>query len=154
MAKASKQSTPPLSREISAPKALVPLMEAFHVDSEKAAKALILDAAKAISSPNDRGYINETQFDDDDIASITALMKALSPRDGLETLYAAQIVATHMLGIRKLASPLESDQRLGLKMLRFSNDAMQQLEKKRGGVVQNITVNYNYTGSQTILNGG
>jgi len=36
-----------------------------------------------------------------------------------------------MLGMRKLSSSYLDDQRLGLKLLRFSNEAMQHLERKR-----------------------
>ena len=68
----------------------------------------------------------------------------------------ARFVACHMLGMRKLAEPYMDDQKLGLNLLRFSNEAMQQLEKKRSGSTQNITVNYNYAGQgnafmQTII---
>jgi hypothetical protein len=56
----------------------------------------------------------------------------------------------------KLSASYPDDQKLGLKLLRFSNEAMQQLEKKRNGGTQNITVNYNYHGQgnplmQTII---
>ena len=36
-------------------------------------------------------------------------------------------------------------------MLRFSTDAMQQLQRKRSGGMQNITVNYNYSGKQPAI---
>lgn len=86
-----------------------------------------------------------------ELDGLWALMKGINPRDGLETLYAAQIVACHMLGMRKLAEPYMDDQRLGLNLLRFSNEAMQQLEKKRRGRAQNITVNYDYSGQGNAL---
>jgi hypothetical protein len=50
-----------------------------------------------------------------------------------------------------LAESYIDDQKLGLNLLRFSNEAMQQLEKKRSGGSQNITVNYNYTGPGNAL---
>jgi hypothetical protein len=68
----------------------------------------------------------------------------------LEAIMAAQITVTHMLGMRKLAKGHLADQHLGLKMLRFSMDAMQQLQRKRCGGMQNITVNYNYNGKNTL----
>ena len=71
-------------------------------------------------------------------------MQGINPSDVLEAIIAAQITVTHMLGMRKLATGHLADQHLGLKMLRFSTDAMQQLQKKRCGGMQNITVNYNY----------
>lgn len=69
-------------------------------------------------------------------------MRGISPQDTLETLYAAQIVACHMMGMRKLTEQFSEDERLGLKFLQFSNEAMQQLDRKRNGGTQNITVNY------------
>jgi len=56
-----------------------------------------------------------------------------------------------MLGMRKLSSSYLDDQRLGLKLLRFSNEAMQHLERKRNGGTQNITVSYSYHGQGECL---
>jgi hypothetical protein len=148
MAKSEKRHTPPAFFEITAPKAIATLMQAFHVDSEEIASSLILEAAKAIYSHDDSGInvFSRKDVSTEELDGITSLMKGLKPRDTLETLYAAQIVACHMLGMRKLSASYPDDQRLGLKLLRFSNEAMQQLERKRNGGSQNITVNYNYHG--------
>jgi len=81
-------------------------------------------------------------------------MRGIHPRDSLETLYAAQIVASHMLGMRKLSSSYHEDQKLGMRLLKFCNESMQQLDKKRNGGTQKITVNYNGQGNtltQTII---
>jgi len=144
MAKPQKLELPP---SIDAPKALVPLMQAFHVDSEKVAKGLILEAATAIYGKDDFGracVVSKSELD-----GIVALMKGINPKD--ETLYAAQIVVCHMLGMRRLAEHYRDDQKLGLNLLRFSSEAMQMLVKKRGGGTQNITVNYNYSGNGNAL---
>lgn len=159
MAKSEKRHTPPASLlEITAPKAITPLMQAFHVDSEEIASSLILEATKAIYSHDDSGInvFSRKEISIEELDGITSLMKGLKPRDTLETLYAAQIVASHMLGMRKLSASYPDDQKLGLKLLRFNNEAMQQLEKKRNGGTQNITVNYNYHGqgnhlTQTVI---
>jgi len=155
MAKSQKKHTPSPHREITAPKALVPLMQAFHVDSEEVAHSLIIEAAKAISFSDDMIF-GKKDPSEEEIEAIASLMKGINPRDTLETLYAAQVVACHMMGMRKLASTHPDDQRLGLHLLKFSNESMQQLEKKRNGGTQNITVNYNYNGqgnavSQTVI---
>ena len=142
MAKHRKSESPP-ARSVQAPSSLVPIMQAFHVDSDKASKVLIQEAANTIYGKSEFG---SRSISKDELDGLLALMKGINPRDGLETLYAAQIVACHMLGMRKLAEPYMDDQKLGLNLLRFSNEAMQQLEKKRSGGAQNITVNYNYTG--------
>ncbi|MGB7977592.1 MAG: hypothetical protein WCF19_00360 [Chlamydiales bacterium] len=147
MAKQQK-SEPPPDRSIQAPSSLVPIMQAFHVDSDKAAKVLIQEAANTIYGKSEFGARSISK---DELDGLWALMKGMNPRDGLETLYAAQIVACHMLGMRKLAEPYMDDQKLGLNLLRFSNEAMQQLEKKRSGGAQNITVNYNYSGQGNAL---
>jgi hypothetical protein len=155
---AERQKTIPPLYEVTVPKAIAPLMQAFHVDSEKAAKSLILEAARAVYGSDEMGLnpFAKNSFSKEALASISSLMQGIYPRDTLETLYAAQIVVSHMLGMRRLSSSNEEEQKLGLKLLRFSNEAMQHLAKKRHGGNQNITVNYNYNGQgpalmQTIL---
>lgn len=142
-------------KEITIPRKLAPLVKAFSVDSEKSTKALVIEAAKAIYGDGE-----DEEFDflkkhhsitEDELENICSLIKGLDPKDTLESLYAAQIVASHMLGMRKLAKGHIADQYLGLKMLRFSIDSMQQLQKKRSGSGQNITVNYNYHGQGNAL---
>jgi hypothetical protein len=149
MARNQKRHIPPNeSYEITAPKALSPLMQAFHVDTQEAADSLIMEAARAIFGHDESGFdpFSRKDISSEELEGITSLMRGINPRDTLETLYAAQIVASHMLGMRKLSASYPDDQKLGLKLLRFSNEAMQQLEKKRNGGTQNITVNYNYHG--------
>ncbi len=148
MAKDQKQEPSPV-RCIEAPQALVPLMQAFHVGSDKVAKSLISEAAIAIYGKDDFG--RDRSFSKSELDGIVSLMKCIEPRDSLETLFAAQIVVGHMLGMRKLAEGCLDDQRLGLNLLRFSNEAMQQLEKKRNGATQNIVVNYNHNGQGNTL---
>ena len=138
MAKEQKSFSSPAAFE--APKALVPLMQAFHVGLDKIAKSLILESIGAIYSKDGFGKdraVSESALDD-----VISLMKCIAPRDSLETLFAAQIVIGHLLGMRKLEESCFHDQKLGLNLLRFSNEAMQQLEKKRRGAIQNITINY------------
>jgi len=148
MAKSGKRHAPPSSFEVTAPKSIAPLMQAFHVDSEEIASSLILEAARAIFGHDESGLdiLSRKDISTEELDGISSLMKGLKPRDTLETLYAAQIVACYMLGMRKLSSSYLDDQRLGLKLLRFSNEAMQHLERKRNGGTQNITVSYSYHG--------
>ena len=140
---------------ITIPKKLDPIVQAFFVDSPKAAKKLVTQAAKAIygaeeeKDPSDFSMKSQHVITNEDIEDICAFMQGIKPNDVLEAIIAAQITVTHMLGMRKLATGHLADQHLGLKMLRFSTDAMQQLQKKRSGGMQNITVNYNYNGNQT-----
>jgi hypothetical protein len=137
-------------KEITIPKKLDPIVRAFFADSPKAAKKLVIQAAKAIYGAEEErdllDYSMKSQhvISNEDIEDICAFMQGINPSDVLEAIIAAQITVTHMLGMRKLATGHLADQHLGLKMLRFSTDAMQQLQKKRCGGMQNITVNYNY----------
>lgn len=139
---------------ITIPKKLDPIVRAFFAESPKAAKKLIIQAAKAIygaeeeRNPCDFSMKRQHIITNEDIEDICAFMQGIKPSDILEAIMASQIVVSHMLGMLKLATGHLADQHLGLKMLRFSMDAMQQLQKKRCGGVQNITVNYNYNGDK------
>lgn len=147
--------------EITIPKKLEPIVRAFFSDSPEVAKALIIQAAKAIyGSDEDEdelfNFRKKHVITPEELEGVCALMHGINPRDTLEALLAAQIVASHLLGLRKLAKGYAEDQRIGLNMLRFSSEAINQLQKKRSGSMQNITVNYNYNGTgpalaQTIL---
>lgn len=140
---------------ITIPEKLLPIVQAFFVESPKAAKKLVIQAAKAIygaeeeRDPLDYSMKRQHVITSEDIEDICAFMQGIKPSDTLEAIIAAQITVTHMLGMRKLATGHIADQHLGLKMLRFSTDAMQQLHKKRYGGMQNITVNYNYNGKES-----
>lgn len=145
-------------KEIVIPKKLAPLIKAFSVD-DQSARLLIIEADKAIStSAPSQGYeLTKKDISKEELEGIIALMKGIAPRDTLEMIYGAQIISSHLMGLRLLSHNFQVDQALGLKLLRFSNEAMGQLQKKRsGGVNQNINITYNHTDSgptlmQTIL---
>lgn len=126
-------------KTIEAPKQLVPIMQAFHAESEELAFALILDAARAIMP---KSYLDGEEPSEEDIGFVYDMMKGLNPKDSIETLYAAQIVVSHMLGMRKLGSTYRDDQCMGMRLLKHAKEAMDSLYKKQGGTNQNITVNY------------
>ena len=149
MAKDRKTLLTP-AQEIAAPNAIIPLMQAFHVDSDKVAKALISEAATAVYG-QEKVYGAARAISKSELNSLVSLMRCIKPRDSLETLYAAQIVVSHMLGMRKLAEICSDDQKLGLNLLRFSNEAMQMLVKKQSGSTQNVVVNYSYSGHGNAL---
>jgi hypothetical protein len=142
MAKSEKEPNSPSSIEITAPKAIEPLMHAFHADSEEAVRFLIKESFKAIEHHEAR-FATYSKRDKEELEGIRSLMKGLNPCGTLETLYAAQIVASHMLGMRKILSSYPDDQKLALRLLRFSNEIIQQLQRKRSGGPKNLTVNYN-----------
>lgn len=145
-------------QEIIIPQRLEPVVKAFFAESPKVAKELIKQAVKAIyEADNMFPILRSIPVTTDEIDIVCALMDSIKPKDALEAIFAAQIISTYMLGMRKLAKGNREDQRLGLNLLRFSNDAMKQLQRKRGGTCQNITVNHNYSSqgasfTQTIIN--
>ncbi len=133
---------------ITIPKKLDPIVRAFFAESSNAAKKLVIQAVKAIYGAEeekdtlDFSMKRQHVITNEDIEDICAFMQGINPSDVLEAIIAAQITVTHMLGMRKLATGHIADQHLGLKMLQFSKDAMQQLHKKRCGAVQNINIHY------------
>lgn len=148
--------------ELTIPAKLETIVKALYADSEQAAKMLIIQAAKAIYGTEDaddylsnfgkRNHVITPQ----ELEEICILMRGINPQDTFEALLAAQIIVSHLLGLRKLSKDHISDTQLGIKLLRFSSDAMNQLQKKRCGCTQNIFVTYNQNGSgpslvQTIL---
>lgn len=140
--------------EITIPKKLQPIVAAFYSESPDVAKALILQASRAVYElDNDDVFClaKKHEMTSDELQSICALMEGIKPRDMLEAVFASQIIVSHMLGMRKLAKGGPEESRMGLKLLRFSNDALCQLQKKRNGGMQNITVNYNCSGTAQTL---
>lgn len=150
MAQSQKMTNSP----VVIPSSITTLVEVFSIESEEAAKALIAQAAAAIYFENEDKfdvYSSPRHVSEQEIDGVYALMKAIKPLDTIESLYSAQIVAGHMLGMRKLAQSSRDDQRLGLKLLRLSSDAMERLEKRRNGAPQNINVIYNNTNQQALI---
>lgn len=138
--------------EITIPQELAPLIKAFSADDE-VARILIAEAAKAIAGAEPKGYdYGERTPTKEELDGILALMKGINPQDTIEMIYGAQIVTSHMSGLRLLRHSYGPDKILGLKLLRFSNEAMIQLQKKRcGGNSQNININYSHNGSGPVL---
>lgn len=136
-------------KEITIPKKRQPIVQAFYAESEAIAKAYILQASRAVYCVEDESseysFKNKKHdLSNDELHGICALMQGLKPKDMLEVLLSAQIIVSHMLGMRKLAKGGCEEQRIGLKMLRFSNEVLCHLHKKRSGDIQNITANYNH----------
>lgn len=146
MAKDQKDDLPPAL--IQAPKTIAPIMEAFHVESDKVAKALIVEAATAIYRAQEWG---KQSFSKAELDGVISLIRSIKPMDSLETLFASQIVVGHLLGMKKLSESCSDDQKIGLNLLRFSSEAMQMLIKKQTGATQNIVVNYSYNGQRNTL---
>lgn len=135
-------------KTITIPRKLAPLVKAFSED-DQSARLLIIEAAKAINKTEKRiGYgCDEEKISNEELEGIIALMKGIAPRDTIEMIYGAQIISSHLMGLRLLGSNHANDQVLGLRLLRFSNDALSQLQKKKaGGISKNINITYNHAG--------
>jgi len=98
MAKDQKEAHPPAL--IQAPKAIAPIMEAFHVESDKIAKALVVEAARAIYGQDN---YDKHSFSKAELDGVVSLIRSIKPMDSLETLFASQIVVGHLLGMKKLS---------------------------------------------------
>jgi len=122
-------SPPPFMNKITIPQKLQLLVEAFRARTPEAAKDLIMGAAKVICG--ERNAISKAE-----IKTIYTLMNTLNPQDALEAIYVAQIIASNLLGMQKLTAQYEEDRRMGLKILKFCNTAMLDLDKKRDGRMQ------------------
>lgn len=133
-------------KEITIPSKLAPLVQAFSTD-EQSARILIIEAAKTIYTNHESFGISSCSISNEELEGVIALMKGIDPKDTIEMLYGAQIITSHLVGIKLLSHSFKDDQTLGLRLLKFCNEAMIQLQKKRSaGTTQNITVNYNYNG--------
>ena len=133
MAKDEKSATSPAS--IQAPKPIALIIGAFHAKSDEVAKSLIFEAIKAIYGKDD---VKRTAYSKSELEGALAMVKSIRPRDSLEALFAAQIIVGHLLGMRRLSTAFLEDQRLGLKLLRFSNEAMHMLIRKQTGTLKNV----------------
>lgn len=138
--------------ELAIPKKLEPIVKAFYAESEQTAKMLIEQAVKAIYGNEEddpfTNWVKKThQITPQELEEICFLMRGINPQDTLEALLASQIVVSHLLGLRKLSKGHLNDNQLGVKLLRFSSEAMNQLQKKRCGATQNIFVTYNHNGT-------
>lgn len=137
-----KKGRPPPMKEIAIPKKLKPLIEAFSADGESA-RALIIEAVRAICSTED-SYLETREASDEEVIEIVSLMANLAPQDAVEAIMAAQIITGHIMGMRMLSHSSRDDQNLGLRLLRFSNDALHQFIRKKGGGMSQQTINIVY----------
>lgn len=145
-----KKRTSPM-KELTIPKKLKPIVQAFYAESEEIARELIIQAAKAIYNEKEEDCFSfeKRTITNVEIEVVCEYMHSLKPKDTIEAILAAQIVVSQMLGMRKLAKNGVEEQRMGLKLLRFNNEVMRHFQKKRSGCSQNITVNYNYIKTET-----
>lgn len=109
--------------KVKIPERLLPLVKAFSTN-EESAKSLIIDAAKVLYSP-------KNALTGEEIEIVVNLMKEIAPQDTIEMIYGAEIITGYLKGLRFLSYSYPSDQKLGLKLLRFSNEMLLSLQNKR-----------------------
>lgn len=137
--KTTKKTPEPILLTKTLSKVVEPLMQAFHVSSEKEARTLVKIAATAI-------YGQETTYDSDKESSkaefnfVCSLMRNLKPTNALESLLCSQIVIGHLLGIQNISRCNPNDKRFGLRLLKFSTEVSTFLLKNRSVSKQNISV--------------
>lgn len=95
-------------KKIAIPEKLVPLVKAFSAD-DQSARQLIAESLRPMN---------------DELDGIIAIMRQLTPKNTIQLIHAAQFVICHSSGLRLLNHGFPEDQKLGLKLLRFSNQAM------------------------------
>jgi hypothetical protein len=78
----------------------------------------IKQALKAIS-----GFICRK----DEIESVKELIASIKPMNHNDVFHAAQFVAAHIMGTRMLSHQYGDDQKLGMKLLKFSNEMVLKL---------------------------
>lgn len=127
MAKDEKSTSPPANLEV--PTALFPIMKAFSVGSRTVVKAFVVEATQAIyqQHPLDK----RQPFSDQELNGAVSIIQSIQPKDALGSLYAAQIVVCHLIGLRKLSQCCSDDQRIGLKLLHWSSKSMEMFVKKQ-----------------------
>lgn len=138
-------------KEITIPTKLMPLIKAFYSD-EQSAKKLIIQATKSIYISEDSVRFCNDPISNEELEGVIALMNSINPKDTLEMIYGAQIITSQLLGLRLMSHSFSTDQALGLKLLKFNNEVMNQLQKKRSqGTTQNIRVNFNYNDQSSVI---
>lgn len=109
------------------PKGLLSLVKAFSADEEEA-RALIQKAFATIHHSDNVTF--KSEMSTEEFEGIVALMNGLSPKNRAEAIYCAQAVLSYINGLRLLGHSYPEDERLGLKLLKFSNKTMLQLRTK------------------------
>ena len=115
--------------EIEIPEKLQLFVKAFSVESEAAAKILITEAMLVLCGSS--GICVSKGVSKEEIEGVYSLMLGIKPKNIFEAIFTAQIIASHLLGLRLLLKNYDEDQALGLHFLSHSNKVLAQLEKRR-----------------------
>jgi len=106
------------------------IIEAMSVKDKRKAKLLFEEALKLIYEDCN---IEITDIVKQSIDGSFALIHSINPQDIEEKIYVAQVVLGNILGMHKLSQPYPQDQNIALKLLKVSNNALQNVYQKRCG---------------------
>jgi len=123
MAQDPKNILPP---NIPIPKTLLLFMDGFTAKSEEEAKKIFEQALKSISCNGKLTKLN--------LQGGYNLFRKINPQNDFERVWCAQFIVGHLLGMHSLALASPKDKRIGLKLLKAADDAMERLGKKQKGV--------------------
>jgi hypothetical protein len=120
----------PIPRPLTLSATVTKLIDISSVKSEEEARFLFEQAILSIYQDN--GFAMNAVLRHN-IDSGFALIRSIDPQDDVEKVYTAQIVLGQILGMHKLSQPYKTDQRIGIQLLKLSNESMQRICEKRHG---------------------
>lgn len=124
MAQVQISTLPP---NISLPPVLKLFIDGFNALSEKESKLLFKQAIDLIAC--------NSNITNKSLKYGYSLFRMINPQDELEQVWCAQFILSHLLGIDSLALPSPKDKRIGLKLLKAADGAMERIQNKRNGTL-------------------
>ncbi|MCX5922141.1 MAG: hypothetical protein NTX86_02335 [Candidatus Dependentiae bacterium] len=106
-------------------------------DNPAAAQLLIKSAIAAVYEKP------EAQVTKEEVEAVVGLIQTLEPKDTIEAMLAAQIICAHIQGMNSMSKNYLNSKGHGLMLLRLSHQSLEQLQRYRGKLSQNINVTYN-----------
>lgn len=108
------------------------LIEIASVESEEEAKFLFEQVIQSIYEENG---LKTNNLLIPNIASSFALIRSIKPVDDKEKIYTALVILGQIIGMYKLSQRYKLDQKIALRFLKISNDALQHIYEKRGNQI-------------------
>ena len=137
--------------EVAIPSQIALLIEAINCDDENAAR-LLVHRAMLLTFNSSNHWPKEDAWSDEDLDAVVSLIRGIKPRDTIEAILAAQIVALHLKGIEAMSQDNYNIMGHAMMMVRLSHQALNMLQQYRGKS-QTINVNYNiHSEGDAVLN--
>jgi len=118
-------------KEIALPTQMSLLVNAINCKNEDVAKLLVHQAVKLI-------YGDEVEPTPHDVDTVISLIRGIEPRNTIEAMLAAQIVALNLQGMTTMGSRYMTATAHGMMLLRLSHQTLDMLLKYR---LRSITKN-------------